>query len=591
PTGGYGTYEFTIDGGGSWQSSGNFSNLPPGTYDVRMHDAVQTGCEITLNGALDIVEPTALAGSVTSTNVSCFNANDGTIIISGVSGGLGTYQYSINGGSTWSGLAGFSNLPPATYDVRIRDAVNTGCILTLDGILVINEPAVLNATVSKTDITCFGASDGIIDITGTSGGYGSYEYTINGGGSWQPTGNYTGLGPGNYNVLMRDAIEPTCIIVLNNALQINQPVILNAVVTPTNITCNTADDGIIDITAPSGGSGAYEYSIDGGASWQAAGLFGSLPPATYNVQIRDAASILCVRTLNSSLTITEPAVITANLSSSDITCFNANDGTITISSPAGGYGTYDYTIDGWTTWQTTGSFTNLLPGFYNVQIRDRAQILCVTVLDPALELTEPTLLSASVASTNVSCFGANNGTITISGPSGGYGTYQYSVNGGSTWQNTGSFIGLIPATYNVRIRDAANTGCFEILDGALVISQPAVLSASYTFTNVTCYNADDATITIASAAGGYGTYEYTVDGGATWQSSANFTALSPGFYNIRMRDAANTGCVRVLDPLLMLTEPGALGAAVAEDDITCNGADDGKITISLPTGGYGTYEY
>ena len=57
---------------------------------------------------------------------------------------------------------------------------------------------------------------------------------------------------------------------------------------------------------------------------------------------------------------------------------------------------------------------------------------------------------------NVSCFGANDGSISISGPAGGYGTYQYSVNGGTTWQGFGNFTNLIPGTYDVRIRDAAN---------------------------------------------------------------------------------------------------------------------------------------
>ena len=92
------------------------------------------------------------------------------------------------------------------------------------------------------------------------------------------------LGPGNYNVRIRDAAHTGCVIVLNNSLAITQPAVLNAVVTPTNVTCNGANDGIINITAPTGGYGTYEYSIDGGAVWQGAGLFNGLAPATYDVQ-------------------------------------------------------------------------------------------------------------------------------------------------------------------------------------------------------------------------------------------------------------------------------------------------------------------
>ena len=134
-------------------------------------------------------------------------------------------------------------------------------------------------------------------------------------------------------------------VVLNNAVQITQPAILNAVVTPTNVSCNGANNGIINITAPVGGYGTYEYSINGGTSWQASGLFIGRAPATYDVRIRDAANAACVIVLNNALTITEPAVITASVASTNVTCNGANDGTITISSPSGGYGTYEYSRD------------------------------------------------------------------------------------------------------------------------------------------------------------------------------------------------------------------------------------------------------
>ena len=153
-------------------------------------------------------------------------------------------------------------------------------------------------------------------------------------------------------------------------------------------------------------------------------------------------------------------------------------------------------------------------------IRDRANTACVIILNPALVITEPPVLVPAAARTNVTCHGTNNGTITISGAAGGYGTYQYSVNGGTVWQSWGTFSNLMPGTYDVRIRDAANPACVIILNPALVITEPAALSAAETSSNVTCFGANDGTITITNPAGGYGTYEYTIDGGATWQLPA-----------------------------------------------------------------------
>ena len=560
PSGGYGTYQYSINGGGAWQASGNFSALAPATYNVQIRDAAHTGCVIVLNAALVITQPAVLSATVTPTNVTCFGANDGIISITAPTGGYGSYQYTINGGTTWSGSGNFTNLAPLTYNVQIRDALNQACVVILNANLTITQPVVLSATVAKTDVTCFGGSDGTITVSSPAGGYGTYEYSINGGGSWQASGSFTALGPGSYNVRIRDAAHTGCVIVLNNSLAITQPAVLNAVVTPTNVTCNGANDGIITITSPTGGYGTYQYSINGGAGWQGAGLFNGLTPGTYDVRIRDAANTACEITLNSSLTITEPAVLSAIVSSVNITCFGANNGSISVTSPVGGYGTYDYSRDGGATWQATGTFTNLLPGSYNVQIRDRAHIACVIILNPALVITQPAVLSGTVASANVTCFGASNGTITITNPLGGYGTYQYSVNGGTTWQGSGTFTGLAPSTYNVRIRDAANIACEIVLNAAVVITQPAVLSATVASTNVNCFGAGDGTITITNPLGGYGTYGYSINGGSTWQASGNFTALTPGFYNVQIRDAANTGCVIILNGSLRITEPSCTGS-------------------------------
>ena len=352
---------------------------------------------------------------------------------------------------------------------------------------------------------------------------------------------FTALTPGFYNVQIRDAANTGCVIILNGSLRITEPPVLAAVVSSTNVTCNGSSDGTITIFGATGGYGTYEYSINGGGSWQASGSFSGLPPATYNVQIRDAAHTGCVIVLNAALVITQPAVLSATVTPTMVTCFNANNGIITITNPAGGYGTYQFSINGGTTWQGSGTFTNLAPGSYDVRIRDAANTGCVITLNPALSITQPAVLSAAISSTNVTCFGGNDGTITISGAAGGYGTYEYSINGGGSWQASGSFTGLTTGSYNILIRDAAHTGCVIVLNSAYSITQPGLLSATVSKTDVTCNGANDGTITITSPSGGYGTYEYSINGGTSWQASGNYTSLIPGTYDVRIRDAAHHG--------------------------------------------------
>jgi len=58
---------------------------------------------------------------------------------------------------------------------------------------------------------------------------------LNGGGSWQGSGNFALLTPGSYNVLIRDAGHTGCVVVLNNSYAISQPALLAATVTKTDV--------------------------------------------------------------------------------------------------------------------------------------------------------------------------------------------------------------------------------------------------------------------------------------------------------------------------------------------------------------------
>ena len=597
-TGGNGTYQYSIDGGTSWQSNGGaYTGLAPNTYNVEIRDAASTTCVATVNAALVISQPSAaVGGTATSINVSCFGAGDGTITITGT-GGYGTYQYSIDGGSSWQSNGGaYTGLAPNTYNVEIRDAASTTCVATVNAALVISQPsAAVGGTATSTNVSCFGAGDGTITITGT-GGYGTYQYSIDGGSSWQSNGgSYTGLAPNTYNVEIRDAASTTCVATVNAALVISQPsAAVGGTATSTNVSCFGAGDGTITITG-TGGNGTYQYSIDGGSSWQSnGGSYTGLAPNTYNVEIRDAASTTCVATVNAALVISQPsAAVGGTATSTNVSCFGAGDGTITITG-TGGYGTYQYSIDGGSSWQSNGgAYTGLAANTYNVEIRDAASTTCVATVNAALVISQPgAAVGGTATSTNVSCFGAGDGTITITG-TGGYGTYQYSIDGGSSWQsNGGAYTGLAANTYNVEIRDAASTTCVATVNAALVISQPsAAVGGTATSTNVSCFGAGDGTITITGT-GGNGTYQYSIDGGSSWQSNGGaYTGVAPNTYNVEIRDAASTTCVATVNAALVISQPSAaVGGTATSTNVSCFGAGDGTITIS-GTGGNGTYQY
>ena len=428
-----------------------YTNLAPGAYDVRIRDAAHPGCVVVLNPALLITEPAQLAGVVGKTDVTCFGANDGTITITGATGGYGSYQYTVDGGTTWQGFGSFTNLIPGTYNVGIRDVSQTACVVVLDPAMVITQPGQLAGTVGSTDVTCFGGNDGTITITNPTGGYGTYEFSINGGGSWQASGSFTGLTQGSYNILIRDAAHTGCIIVLNNAYIITQPGLLSATVGKTEVSCMGNNDGKISITSPAGGYGTYEYSIDGGAGWQAVGDFNNLAPGTYNIRIRDAAHPACSVILYPNLVITEPLALSMSTTGDILLdCFGDIDGMGTFY-VSGGTMPYSFIIVS----NTTGGII-AAPGF-NSQTFFNAGAGSITVraVDPngcsaeaTINITQPAALDpGTIAANQVICYGDAPATITEgSAPAGGPGAYNYQ------WQSStniaGPFVNIAGATLN-----------------------------------------------------------------------------------------------------------------------------------------------
>jgi uncharacterized lipoprotein len=507
PSGGAGTYEYSKDNGSNWQASGSFTGLTAGTYQVSIRDAVNTSCVIDLDaaGGTVLTEPAVLSATITTTDVTvCFGEDNGEITVSNPSGGAGTYEYSKDNGSNWQASGSFTGLTAGTYQVSIRDAVNTSCVIDLDaaGGTVLTEPAVLSATITTTDVTvCFGEDNGEITVSNPSGGAGTYEYSKDNGSTWQASGSFTGLTAGTYQVSIRDAVNTSCVIDLDAAggTVLTEPAVLSATITTTDVTvCFGEDNGEITVSNPSGGAGTYEYSKDNGSNWQASGSFTGLTAGTYQVSIRDAVNTSCVIDLDAAggTVLTEPAVLSATIATTNITCFGGVDGEITVSNPSGGAGTYEYSKDNGSNWQASGSFTGLTAGTYQVSIRDAVNTSCVIDLDAAggTVLTEPAVLSATIATTNITCFGGVDGEITVSNPSGGAGTYEYSKDNGSNWQASGSFTGLTAGTYQVSIRDAVNTSCVIDLDaaGGTVLTEPADLSVTNDpISNASCFNTSD----------------------------------------------------------------------------------------------------
>lgn len=164
-------------------------------------------------------------------------------------------------------------------------------------------------------------------------------------------------------------------------------------------------------------------------------------------------------------------------------------------------------------------------------------------------------LSIDRVITDVSCFGGNDGTIDVT-VNGGTSPYSYNWGHGPASEDINT---LTAGTYSLNVMDAE--GCEA--DSIFTVTEAIILSATVDSNQVTCVGGNDGTITFIGPFGGSGSYEYTINGGSFWQSSANFTSLTAGTYDVRIRDAAAPLCFIVLDPSLNLSEPNDIIPPIA----------------------------
>ena len=561
------------------QTSSHAIELCAGTHWVLVTDS--HGC-IDSNDVA-ITQPTEITLDTANQDISCFGLTDGIISLTPSPPDSYTWKWEDDLGETGPVR---TNLSEGWYTGIATNA--SWCSDTAS--VYISEPEVLNASIGFDSITCYGESDGEIRLRLATGGYGTYQFTINGGTAWQNDSTFSGLPAAAYDIRIRDKTHTGCVIILNSSWDLPQPAVLNATVAPDSVTCNGESDGEITLSSPTGGSGEYDYTKDGGTNWQTSNIFSGLLPGTYDVRMRDKNHTACVVTLDATTDIYEPEVLSATVTPDSVTCNGDSDGTITISSATGGSGHYEYSINGGTDWQAGSIFSGLTTGTYDVRMRDMAHTLCVITIDGSLEVPEPDVMSGSVGADSVTCNGDSDGVITISSATGGSGHYEYSINGGTDWQAGSVFTGLTAGTYDVQMRDMAHTSCEVTVDGSLEVPEPDVMSGSTGADSVTCNGGSDGVITISSATGGSGHYEYSVNGGTDWQAGSIFSGLTTGTYDVRMRDMVHTLCVITIDGSLEVPEPDPMNISLNTVSVTCNGASDGTIT-TLVSGGTLPYSY
>jgi len=553
-SGGATPYTYSIDGE-SYQSNTGFTELGAGNYTLYVQD--ELGCSHTTNFV--ITQPSPVIFSVPqTTNASC-GASNGQILVS-ATGGTGPIRYKLGTGTyKVSGL--FTGLLAGSYVLYARDT--NLCTSTIT--VTVNDQGGPSLTViSSTNVSCNGGNDGTIVLSG-SGGTGALQYSINGGVTFQSATSYTNLAAGTYGILVKDAAGCRT----GTIITITQPAPLRIYASATPVNCNGGNDGQVNVLAAIGGIGSLSYSVNG-TTYQSGTNFSGLSSGTYTVYVRDVAGCLA----STTSTITQPSPVSATVTLINSGCYGSSDGSISVSG-SGGSGGYTYSLND-VNYESFGFFPNIPAGNYTVYVKDRKG--CNYSTD--IVLTEPTPITGTVLTTNSTC-GNSNGSLQVTAAGGSGSGYQYSING-TTFGASGLFGSLASGTYYILIEDGS--GCRKVVSGSIYDSNgPSIVSTSHT--NVACHDGSDGSITVNTVTGGTGVLQYGLNGSA-WQTSSGFTGLFAGNYTVMVKDA--NGCIGYVNETL--TEPAPIVVTTAEIDLTCNGVNSGRITVSA-IGGAGTLAY
>jgi gliding motility-associated-like protein len=543
-------------------ATGNTVNgLSAGNYSVIITDAVNCSQAIPFS----ISEPTQLTMTSFQTNSSCFGANNGGIDLT-VNGGTFPYTFNWNNGSLSEDL---EDIGPGNYSVTVTDG--KGCQVSTSK--VITEPQQLTASIQITTPTCMSNSDGSIDLS-ISGGTPGYSFLWSNGAT---TEDISGIVSGGYSVLVSDAngciTQPSPII-----FSVTEPLELVATTSISDyngfgVSCNNSTNGSIDLSV-TGGTTPYTYLWSNGMSGED---LSGLAAGSYSVVINDANG--CGTQTN--VVISEPALLSASTLAFNSTCNGNSTGSINLT-VSGGATPYQFN---WNNSSTSEDLTNIGPGNYSVTVTD----LNGCIINATADITEPTLLSVVASINNITCMGANNGSIEMS-VSGGTVPYTFAWSNGAT---TEDISGLPAGDYSILVSDA--NGCTMAIPSLyFTLTQPSLLIATaeitsdYNGENISCFGANDGSATVL-ATGGTMPYSYSWSNAETTQSITDLDAMT---YSVMVTDV--NGCVSSSSVTLSQPAEFLMNVTSVSDyngfGVSCFNSTDGSIDVTV-NGGTLPYSY
>ena len=457
-------------------TSSSITNLATGNYSVDVIDI--NNC--VFDTVIQISEPAELNVNCSANNISCNGDDNGNISFS-ISGGVTNYIIDMPpfNDTLFNGLTTYTkdSLSQGVYNYSVIDA--NGCFYS--DFVIINEPTSLETNPLVSNVVCNGQANGTI-VLNTSGG--TLPYNENFGG-YNPLQLDTGI----YSYTVTDSNG--CIV--SDTFSIIQPDSLLTTEEVINVSCSGYSDGVATLLITGGN---LPYNID----WNGYNP-NNLFAGTYNYLVTDLNG--CIS--QGQVTISEPPGMTMSTSTTNVSCYNGNDGTAILNILGGTGGAYNVNWGGLNP-------TALAAGNHIVTVTDSNNC---SITDTAL-ITQPSEIIINPIINNVSCNGNEDGNIElqISG-----GTPPYT----ETWLGIDP-TQLPPGEYTCLVEDGNNC----VKNNTFIINEPSIIKVNASIKNVECYGENDGAVNLDIIGG---IQPYNIDFGIYDQY-----ALPSGTFNFTVTD-------------------------------------------------------
>lgn len=538
-----GAIDLTVAGGTpsytyAWSNgatSEDLSTITAGIYTITVTDA--NGC--TSTSSITVTQP-GLNVSTTVVDVSCNGLADGSATAI-PTGGTPPMTFIWSNGATTATTTGLAG---GTYTVTVTDGSGLPGVSTA----TVNEPGPIAINVNASTVSCNGGNDASATAS-VSGGTTPYTFNWSNGMTAATTMN---LIAGTHSLTVTDANG--CIS--NTTFTVTQPSALSITGSINNPGgCSFATGTLV----ASGGTAPYAFIWSTGAT---TATLSGLSAGTYAATVTDANGCTAVQ---GGLVATSSGQLTATLSTTNITCNGAADGTasIAVSSGASPF-TYQ-----WSGGQNTASVTGLIAGTFTITVTDSTG--CDDTLTATI--TEPSPMSITLTTIDPSCGTSTDGSMSVA-VTGGVVPYTYAWSGG---QSTATASNLSSGTYTVTITDAG--GCTMI--GSDTLNGPLPIPVVITPQGST--NLCGGSLTLSVNTGPTYIHQWTLNGVPI--GGATNTTLSvgiAGLYGVITTDIAG-GCTNTAD-ITITSSPIVVTFTGLDPNGYCEGDSPATLTGS-PAGG------